>query len=146
MVQLIILDDNTFFRIGIKYAFEGSPDIHVAAEKCRDAAFFGLLERTPADVVLLGVNNPNDTDCLTIARQIRRDFPAVKILAVVEKNTICVVQSLMEAGINGYIGVGQANREELEKAIRKVAVGEKYYGTIDCYKNGVESDQLENNI
>jgi len=130
MVQIIILDDNTFFRIGIKYAFEGNPDIHVAADTCRDAAFFELLERTSADVVLLCINRPNDTDCLTIARQIRRDFPKVKILAVADQNTIRVVQALLKAGINGYIGAGQASCDELEKAIRKVAAGEKYFGRI----------------
>ena len=139
MVQLIVLDDNTFFRIGIRNAFEGNPDIHVAADKCKDAAFFGLLERTPADVVLLGVNSPDDTDCLTIARQIRRDFPAIKILAVADQNTIRMVQALLKAGINGYIGARQANRDELEKAIRKVVAGERYIGSIDCYKHGVGS-------
>jgi len=142
MVQIIVLEDNTFFRIGIRHAFEGNPDIHVAADKCRDAAFFGLLERTPADVVLLGVNRADDTDCLTIARQIRHDFPTVKILAVADQNTIRVVQALMKAGINGYIGAGQASRDELEKAIQKVVAGEKYIGRIDCYKHGVESSQL----
>jgi len=138
MVQIIILEDNTFFRIGVKYAFEGNPEIHVAADKCKDAAFFGLLERTPADVVLLGVNRPDDADCLTIVRQIRHDFPAVKILAVVDQDATRMIQALMKAGVNGYIGARQADRDELEKAIRKVAAGEKYIGTIDCNQQGVD--------
>ena len=126
MIQIVVLEDQTLFRTGVKYAFEGNPDIHVADDKCKDAAFFGILDRTPADVVLLGVNKPDDPDYVTIARQIRCDFPAVKILAVADEGTECIVQSLMKTGISGCIGKRQASRDELEKAIRKVAAGGKY--------------------
>jgi len=37
----------------------------------------------------------------------------------------------MKAGINGYIGKRQANRAELEKAIRTVAAGEQYTGKVE---------------
>jgi len=126
MIQLVVLEDQTNFRMGVKYAFEGNPDIHVADDKCKDAAFFGILDRTPADVVLLGVNKPDDPDYVTIVRQIRCDFPAVKILIVADAGTDRVVKSLMKTGINGCIEKGQASRDELEKAIRQVAAGGEY--------------------
>jgi len=74
MIQLVIFEEQTFFRFGVKQAFESNPEIRVAGE---------------------------------------------------------TVQSLMNAGINGYIGKRQADRVELEKAIRKVAAGGEYIGRVD---------------
>jgi len=131
MIRLVIFDEHTFFRFGVKQAFESNPDICVAGEAGYDAALFENLARTAADVVLLSVNIPDDSSCIVVARHIRHDYPAIKILVLANEDTDQTVQSLMDNGINGYIGKRQADRVELEKAIRKVAAGGEYIGKID---------------
>ena len=131
MLRLIIIENSIFFRIGIKTAFKGNPAMYITGEASNDAALSGLLAGTPADVVLLGVNRPDDTAYLDVTRYIRCHYPVVKILAVANEDTARIVQSMMEAGINGFIGKRQADRVELEKAIRRVAAGEEYIGRID---------------
>ena len=131
MIRLVIFEEQTFFRFGIKNALEDNPDIRVAGEADYETALFDVLAHTAADVVLLGINIPGDSSCIDVAHHIRHNYPAAKILAVANEDTSQTVQSLMDAGINGYIGKRQANRFELEKAIRKVAAGGEYIGRID---------------
>ena len=134
MIRLVIFEEQTFFRYGIKNALEDNPDIRVAGEADYETALFDVLAHTVADVVLLGINIPDDSSCIDVAHHIRHNYPAAKILAVANEDTYTAVQSLMDAGINGYIGKRQADRFELEKAIRKVAAGGKYIGKIESNK------------
>jgi len=131
MIRLVIFEEQTFFRFGIKNALEDKPDIRVAGEVGYEKALFDVLSHTAADVVLLGINIPEDSSCINVAHHIRHNYPDSKILAVANEDTSKTVQSLMDAGINGYIGKRQADRFELEKAIRKVAAGGEYIGRID---------------
>jgi len=131
MLRLIIVENSIFFRLGIKEVFEGNPDIYIAGETSNDTGLSGLLARTPADVVLLGVNRPDDLVYVDVTHHINRHYPATKILALANEDTAHIVQSMMEAGINGFIGKRQANHYELEKAIRKIAAGGEYFGKID---------------
>ena len=131
MIQLVIFEEQTIFRFGVKNAFEDNPDIRVTGEAGYETALFDVLSHTAADVVLLGINMPDDSSCVDVAHHIRHLYPAAKILAVANEDTSAAVQSLMDVGINGYIGKRQADRFELEKAIRKVAAGGEYIGKID---------------
>ena len=131
MIRLVIFEAQTFFRFGVKNALEDNPSIRVAGEADYKTALYDLLAHTAADVVLLGINIPDDSSCIEVVHHIRYNYPNAKILALANENTTKAVHSLMDAGINGYIGKRQANRIELEKAIRKVAAGGEYIGRID---------------
>ena len=131
MIRTIVIEDQILFRLGVKTAFKGNPDIRVAGEANGGAGLFRVLSHRCADVVLLGVNQSNHTECVNVARRLRNDYPNMKILAMASEDTGKSVQSMMKAGINGYIGKRQAGRDELAKAIRKVAAGEEYIGKIE---------------
>ena len=128
MIRVIIVDDHRLFRIGIKAALHaGHPDIHFVGEAEYGKDLFGMLSSTPADVVLLDINLP-DIGGAEIARRLRSDYPALKILAVSAENTAETIESMLEAGINGFISKQKGDTDELAKAIRTVADGVEYYG------------------
>ena len=131
MVQAVILEDHTLYRLGVKYVFDHSPDIILAGEANCDAELFQILAGTSADIVLVGVNLFDDIAYTDITRRIRHDFPTVKILAIANEDTAEIVQSMTEAGIHGYIGKRQASKHELTKAVQMVAEGREYAGKID---------------
>jgi DNA-binding NarL/FixJ family response regulator len=131
MIQTAVLEEHVYFRLGIRFTFEGNPYIRIVGEANNGADFFKLLARTGADVALVGVNNPDDRSCVDTVCRLRLNYPDLKILAVANEDTAQVVQSMMKAGINGYIGKRQADSAELEKAIRTVAAGGQYIGRID---------------
>ena len=131
MVHIVILEDHQLYCFGLKYHFESNPDFRIAGDARTSADFFRLLDDTPANMALIGVNLPDRNNCSDVVRRLRKTYPAIKIFAIVSEDTRPIVQSMMKAGINGYIGKRQAIPDEFENAIRKIAAGEQYIGRID---------------
>jgi DNA-binding NarL/FixJ family response regulator len=141
MIQIVIFDNNALFREAVKLAFENIPDISITGDAGDENDFFGLLDRAPVHLVLMGINHPDDFAFGTMAQRLKRDYPNVRVLAVASNDTHDAVEEMMQEGINGYIGKRKAGRMELENAIRKVAAGEQYIGTIDKYPLIVVNDK-----
>jgi DNA-binding NarL/FixJ family response regulator len=128
--QVIIFDNYPVYRDGEKLFFEIIPDFHVVGTAGTEKDLFALLERYPADMVLLGVNLPDRLGSVNIARRLRNEYPAVKILAFVDDDATDIIQSIMEIGINGYIGKQKTGPVELENAVRKVTEDGEYIGSL----------------
>ena len=128
MIRLIIVDDHRLFRLGIKTVFETQYlDIQVAGEAECGKELFAILDSTTADLVLLDINLP-DMNGADIARRLRRDYPAIKILAISAENALETIESMLEAGIDGFISKQKSGADELAVAIRTVMDGLEYYG------------------
>ena len=128
MIQVIIVDDHPLFRNGLKASLKDSySDICVTGEADSGAALFRLPALSTADLVLLDINLP-DISGVEIARRLRRDYPAIKILAISAENTAETVKSMLEAGIEGFISKRQGDVDELVEAIRTVMSGLEYFG------------------
>ena len=128
MIQVVVVDDHRLFRIGLKAAFGfGYPDIQIAGEADCGKELFDVLDTTPADLVLLDINLP-DVGGAEIASRLRREYPAVKILAVSAENTAETIQAMLEAGIDGFISKQKGDADELAEAIRTVMSGLEYFG------------------
>jgi DNA-binding NarL/FixJ family response regulator len=127
-VQVIVVDDHTLFRIGMKATFNaGHPDIEVVGEADCGEALFRVLATTPANIVLLDINLP-DMGGVEIARRLRRDYPAMKILAVSAENTAETVKAMIDVGIDGFITKQKSDADELAEAIRTIMNGLEYFG------------------
>ena len=128
MIQVIIVDDHTLFRIGLKSAFQhGYSDICVTGEADCGESLFALLPSTPVNVVLLDINLP-DIGGAEIARRLRCDYPDVKILAVSAENTAEAILAMLEVGIDGFITKQNSDADDLAEAIRSVMDGLEYFG------------------
>jgi len=128
MIQIIIVDDHRLFRMGVKSLFERHhPDICVAGEAECGEELFAVLSATPAELVLLDVNLP-DMSGASIAGRLRREYPALKILAVSGENTSETIRAMLEAGIDGFISKQKGGVDELAAAIRTIMDGLEYYG------------------
>ena len=128
MVQVIVVDDHNLFRMMLKSTFHSDyPDICIAGEAGSGEELFRVLSITPADLVLLDVNLP-DIWGVDVARRLRSDYPAVKILALSAENTSETIQAMLDAGIDGFISKQRGNADELAQAIRTVVSGVEYFG------------------
>ena len=130
MIQTVILENHEFFRLGVKSLFQDNPDIRITGEASNGEDFISLLDCTLADVALMSVNKPYDDRSMDFVYILRKKRPDMKILVLANEGSAQTVQSMMAAGINGYIGKRQAKSAELEKAIRMVAAGGEYIGRI----------------
>ena len=128
VINIIIVDDHRLFRMGLRntltYACSG---ITVAGEADSGEALFALPALADADLVLLDINLPGMGGA-EIARRLRRDYPALKILAISAENDNNTVQTMLEAGIDGFISKQRSDANELNQAIHSVMNCEDYFG------------------
>ena len=126
-MNVIIVDDLRLFRLSLRMAFTDNPEISVTGEAETGEAFLSMLSTTPCDLVLLDIGLP-DIDGVEIARRLRRNYPAVKILAISSENTRERVHDMLEIGIEGFISKQNGAYDEIAFAIRSIMDGEQYFG------------------
>jgi len=131
MLQIVFFDNHLMYSEGFVMAFGDQFDIRTVDT---GEALFDTLADRPADMVVIGVNR-----CLIkyvdITRQLRSEYPDVKILVIASNDVTKTVQSMRDIGIDGFTGKRHAGKAVLENAIRKVAAGEGYSGELDEYYN-----------
>jgi len=128
MIHVIIVDDHRLFRIGLKSAFKSDhPDICVIGDADSGETLFALPALATADLVLLDINLPGMGGA-EVSRRLRREYPAVKILAISAENDAETIQTMLEAGIDGFISKQHGDPDELANAIRTVMSGLEYFG------------------
>ena len=128
MIDVILVDDHSLFRVGEKSVLSGeNTDIRVVGEAGSGKALFVLLETTKADIILLDIGLP-DISGIEIARRLRKEYPEIKILIFSVENSFKVVQSLINIGIDGFISKLQSSDDDLIVAIHSIMNGLEYFG------------------
>jgi len=132
-INVIIVDDHEFFRLGIRTAIENHhPDITIVGEAKCGAEFFALLKTATVELVLLDILLP-DMSGVEIARRLKAEYPEVKILVLSCETSISTVKQLLDIGIEGFISKFDNSMDTFADAIRSVVQGLEYYGKdISC--------------
>lgn len=126
-VRVILVDDHLLFRIGLRAAFaQSAPQIKVVGEAGSAEEFFALLPTVEADTVLLDIALP-DRSGIEIARQLKEEYPQLKILILSAENDTQTVLTLLEVGIDGFVSKS-VPVDELCHAIDYVTDGAEYFG------------------
>ena len=126
MIKIIIADDHKIFRDGVISILADEADIEVIGEAADGESVIDLLSRVEPDVLLLDISM-GKTDGITVAGELAKKHPAVKILALSMHDEPDYIVKMSEAGAAGYL-LKDAGSDELLKAVRRVADGETYYG------------------
>jgi DNA-binding NarL/FixJ family response regulator len=127
-IRVIVVDDHNLFRMMLKTALRAEhPDIVITGEADCGETLFAMLPATHVDVALLDINLP-DMGGADIARRLRRDYPDIKILAVSGENASATIQSMLAAGIDGFVSKQKSDINELAEAIRAVMNGIEHFG------------------
>ena len=127
-VRVIIVDDHTLFRVGLRTTLHPVYfNIEIAGEADCGEALFRALATTQADLVLLDINLP-DMHGAEIVRRLRCEYPDIKILAISAENSAKTVEAMVNAGINGFISKQRSDARELSEAIYAVMDGLEYFG------------------
>ena len=128
MINTIIVDDHELFRLGVKIAIKDNyPDIDIVAEAETGAELFALLKVKKVDIILLDIMLP-DISGIEIARQLKKEYPDIKILAISAENAPEIVQQMVSVGINGFITKRVGSVGILVDAIRSIMSGFEYFG------------------
>ncbi|MGZ3663359.1 MAG: response regulator transcription factor [Ktedonobacterales bacterium] len=120
-IQVLIVDDHPMAREGTRALLERSATIEVVGALGEGLPALWLLRELQPDVVLLDVRLP-DISGIEVARQLRTEFPAVKVLVVTGYDEIGYARALLQLGVRGYLAKS-ASGAELVAAVRAVAAG-----------------------
>ncbi|GAA3918764.1 response regulator transcription factor [Hymenobacter algoricola] len=127
MIRIILADDHTILREGIRALLSAAPDLQVVGEAASGEALLDLLTTTAADVVVLDLNMPG-MDGFGALAQLQKHYPAVKVLILSMLDHEKYVARTLDGGARGYI-LKNADSTEIMYAIRTVAEGRLFLCT-----------------
>ncbi len=124
MSRIVLADDHAVVRAGIQKVIEELPGLKVVDEVEDGASLLKSLQENRPDCLLVDLRMPNFDPLKTIP-EIRKQYPATKILVVSVYDDEFYVKSLLEAGINGYHLKDQP-LQDLKLAVQRVLAGERW--------------------
>ncbi|GIV98617.1 response regulator transcription factor [Roseiflexus sp.] len=121
-IRILLVDDHTVVRQGLKMFLGLDPDLQVVGEAENGEEAIRLTGELNPDVVLMDLLMPVMDGVTAIAR-IRRDFPDTEVIALTSVLEDEAVMKAMRAGAMGYL-LKDTRAEELRRAIKAAAAGQ----------------------
>jgi len=123
-IKILIVDDHTLLRAGLKLLLANQADIQVVGEAENGEAALLLIETVKPDIVLLDVSmdGMNGLECLKKMIVLQ---PAIKVILLTMHEDITYLRQGFAAGAMGYV-LKKAADDVLYYAIRTVFSGEVY--------------------
>lgn len=124
-INIMITDDHSMIREGLKQLLELEGDFKVVDEASDGVECLEKIKKTEADVLLLDINMPNKNG-LDVLKEIKSSKKIkVKTLILTVHNEVEYLLKAVEIGIDGYL-LKDSSYDELKKAIISVHDGETY--------------------
>jgi len=120
-VKVLIVDDQQMFREGIRHRLAQEADISVLGEAASGEEALAMISRTKPDVIILDIRLPNMSG-IEVARQVRQQWPDIKILVLSGYDFDQYVRAAARVGIDGYV-LKDAPQDVLVKALREILAG-----------------------
>jgi DNA-binding NarL/FixJ family response regulator len=122
--KVVIAEDHKLFREGLKSMLSARNDLHVVDEAQDGLEAIRCVKRNKPDLLLLDLSMPRLSG-ISVMKDIKSQFPQLKILALTIHESDQYVLEAFEAGADGYC-IKDAGRNELMVAIDSVLEGKTY--------------------
>lgn len=123
-IRVLIADDHTIVRSGVRLLLEGQPDMEVIGEALTGDAAVEMAETLQPDVILMDIAMPG-LDGIEATRRIKGQAPHIGVLVLTMHRSDEHFFAMLQAGASGYV-LKAAETNELLSAIRSVARGEAF--------------------
>ncbi|MEK6544371.1 MAG: response regulator transcription factor [Elusimicrobiota bacterium] len=115
-IRVMICDDQTLFREGLRDVLEEEKDIDIVGEAAAGDEAVNLAKKLQPDVILMDIRLPQ-MDGISATRIIRRDCPKANVVILSSYEDEAHVLEAIQAGANGYLSK-MLPAKELVNAIR----------------------------
>lgn len=127
MIKILIADDHSIVREGLKQIVAESPEMAVRGEAINGQQVLELVHKTDYDLILLDIAMPGRGGIETL-KQLKIEKPEIPVLILSMYPEDQYAVRAIKAGASGYL-TKESAPEELIGAIKKVARGGKYVST-----------------
>ncbi len=125
MVEVLLVDDHTLVRTGIRHILEEAPGIRVIGEAASgEEALERVRSDGPPDIVVMDVNMPG-IGGLEATRKMLASNPELKVIVLSIHASDPYPSRLLEAGAQGYL-TKDCSGDEIVDAMHRVQNGERY--------------------
>lgn len=121
MIEIILADDQDLIRRGLKALLKTDHEISVVGEAGNGEECLALTQKLQPDLILMDIRMPV-MDGVAATKEVRAQFPQVKVLILTTFNDRDYVQKALRAGASGYL-LKDTPFDELTQAIRLVLKG-----------------------
>jgi len=118
-VRIVLADDHTLFREGLRELLSTEPEFEVTGEGSSGDEAIALVERYRPDVLLLDVEMPGPGAKAVISR-LRRTHPETVVVVLTMHDAPSILRDLLACGAAAYL-VKSIAREELIAAVRSLS-------------------------
>lgn len=149
-IRVLLADDHTLVRAGIRSLLETLPGIKVVAEASNGIEALNLIDQFHPDVVLMDIAM-SELNGLEATSRILKDYPDTKVIILSMHANEEYVWKALRMGAKGYL-LKDAGMAELELAVKAVVRGETYLSppisrqVISDYVSRVSSDQEKQSL
>ena len=123
-IRLLLVDDHAVVRSGLRMLLSGHAELEIVGEAGTAEEALQKTGELHPDLILMDIGLPDKTG-IEATREIKRNFPDVKIVALTIHEDEEYFFQMLNAGASGYVPK-RAAPEELLIAIRAAAAGEVY--------------------
>ena len=122
--KIVIAEDHTILREGLRSLLESHDDMHVAGEAEDGLEAIRCVEKLSPDLLLLDLSMPR-LNGISAVKEIKSRFPQTKILILTVHDSEDYLLEVFRAGAEGYC-LKDVTGNELLMAIRSVLSGKRY--------------------
>ncbi len=126
LIRLLIADDHTLFREGLRAIFDAQAEIEIVGEAANGAQAVELATAQLPDIILMDIQMP-EMNGIAATEKILDANPHIGIIVLTMLEDDDSVFAAMRAGARGYVLKG-ADKAEMLRAIHAVANGEALFG------------------
>ncbi|HEX8031279.1 MAG TPA: response regulator transcription factor [Vicinamibacterales bacterium] len=125
--RVILADDHTLVRAGIRRILEAQPELTVVAEAADGASALEALAANETDVLVLDLNmNVSGLEGIDVLRRCKREFPDLKVVILTMHAGREYVSRALAEGADGYL-LKDSAVQDLGAAIDAVMGGGTYF-------------------
>jgi two-component system, NarL family, invasion response regulator UvrY len=126
LIRILIADDHSIVRDGLKRILAATPDLQVTGEAAGGDEALALVRANDYDVVMLDMSMPGLSG-IDLIKRLKLEKPRLKILVLSMHGESQYAARVLKAGAAGYLSKDSA-AEALLGALRKIAAGGVHIG------------------
>ncbi|PIB36742.1 hypothetical protein BFP72_15705 [Reichenbachiella sp. 5M10] len=140
-IKVLLADDHAIVMEGLEVILSASAEVEIVGSVFNGEEVLAFVKNNEVDLVVLDINMPV-MDGITCAKQLKKAYPAIKIIILTMYAQKSFVEEIVKIGIDGCLLKSNTGKELLG-AISMVMNGRPYYDQLKAFKSEDEVRQYK---